>query len=163
MIVFKAIGALLALAFIIFTFLPMLLFMGILPFFGISTILTTVETGFSGQNSWWGAIGFILFGVSFSLQFPYIRKIYGVFPSLFRLVEFLTVIGIFVSLANVAICYGYAKLDATSHTEGIVGAVGALVAARIVLSIYYYKNPMVTYVDKDSTLKKISPAKYTPS
>lgn len=150
--ILKFIGNLIAIAYGIFYMPCILLLLIFAPIMTIADGFKIIETGYTVTGDYISILVAILMLVYFSLRFKNLRKIYDLFPSLFEIIKFLTITYLFIAIGTELLNWSHITLTPGRHIFGISIFIICLVLWRVVVSVYYYKKPLINFMPKNEEI-----------
>ncbi|WP_278382162.1 hypothetical protein [Clostridium tyrobutyricum] len=145
--ILKIVGNLVACVYTIYMFFVLLILI-FMPIMTISDDIKIIETGYTVTGEYISIIVIALISIYFSLRFRNLRKMYKVFPFLFESIKFLTITNFFIALGTEVLNWSHITLSKEKHIFGISVFIVCLILWRILISIYYSKNPLVDFMPK---------------
>lgn len=146
--ILKAISNLITAAYGILCMPLVLLALIFMPFTTLSDGFKIIKTGYTVSGDYFSVMIAVLTLIYFSLRFRNLRRIYNMFPSLFELIKFLTITNLFIAVGTEILNWSHITLNLGRHKFGIAVFIICLVLWRVVVSVCYYKKPLVNFIPK---------------
>ncbi|MCR4397823.1 MAG: hypothetical protein NUV93_02555 [Firmicutes bacterium] len=124
----------------------------ILPFMAISNGKDVITYGYSFPGSSNGNldVAWVLCTIVYvSLRFRGLNRFYAVFPSAYQMLKMFTISSLFTSVAMAAVNVAFKEAGVTRRTAGAVAFFALLLAWRVFMSVYYTRNPVVPFIEKE--------------
>lgn len=152
--IFKLLGNLISIVYGIVCMPITLLVITILPIISLTDSYKIITTGYTVKDDNITICCAILFLIYISLRFKYLRKIYNVFPFLFEYIKYMTIASLFTSIGQSILNICFTTVNNNKHILGIVALVICLILWRVFISVYYFKRPLVDFLNKDDDMIK---------